>query len=165
MEAGHETFSIISGPADSPVSTERTTGAIRKLQELGVDEVTIVSGDYGYASGRRGLAEIVERLGGAPDAVIVANDAMAIGCIDEARSGFGLRVPEDVSVVGFDGIGPSAFDAYRLTTIRQPVARMSDAAVSMLLDRIEDPDLAPEKRVFAGERRPGHSARVLADET
>ncbi len=165
VEAGHRTFSIISGPPDSPVSTERTSGATRKLQELGVDEVTIVTGDYGYASGRRGFAEIVERLGGAPDAVIAANDAMAIGCIDEARSAFGLRVPEDVSVVGFDGIGPSGFDAYRLTTIRQPVARMSDAAVSMLLDRIENPDLAPEKRVFSGERRPGHSARLLADET
>lgn len=163
--AGHQTYSIVSGPKDSPVSTERTTGAIRKLRELGFDDVITVTGDYGYQSGRRCFADIVARLGNAPDAVIVANDVMAIGCIDEARSTFGLRVPEDVSIVGFDGVGPSNYAAYNLTTIRQPVDRMSDAAVSMLLDRIEDPGIAPEKRVFSGERRRGGSARILSDDS
>ena len=73
-----------------------------------------------------------------PDAVIAANDTMAIGCIDEARAMFGLEVPGDMSVVGFDGVGPSAYAAYRLTTVSQPVAQMSEAAVSMLTERIEN---------------------------
>jgi DNA-binding LacI/PurR family transcriptional regulator len=159
-EAGHRRFAIVTGPDDSPVSTERTRGATRMLHELGVRDFRVVNGDYSYASGRTCLAQLMASAEGAPDAVIAANDAMAIGCIDEARAKFGLRVPEDLSVVGFDGIGPSAFDAYALTTIRQPVARMTDATVSMLLDRIENPDLAPEKRVFSGERRAGRSARL-----
>lgn len=160
FEAGHRHFAIVAGPDDSPVSTERTRGASRKLHELGITDFRVVKGDYGYDSGRRCFAELMSGAGQAPDAVVVANDAMAIGCIDEARSAFGLRVPEDVSVVGFDGIGPAKFDAYALTTIRQPVARMTDATVSMLLDRIDQPDLAPEKRVFSGERLAGRSARL-----
>ena len=158
--AGHKRFAIVSGPEDSSVSTERTRGALQKLRELDIEDVLIVNGDYGYASGRAAFAEIVARMKQLPDAVIVANDVMAIGCIDEAREANYLRVPEDISIVGFDGVGPARYAAYDLSTVRQPVGRMSEAAVSMLLERIEDPDLSPEKRVFSGDRILGGSARL-----
>jgi DNA-binding LacI/PurR family transcriptional regulator len=158
--AGHRSYAIVTGPEDSPVSVERTTGALLKLRELGIDDVTIVHGDFGFESGSHAFAEIMEKLGSAPDAVIVANDAMAIGCVDGARERFNLRVPEDISIVGFDGVGPAQFAAYDLTTVRQPVGRMTEAAVSMLIERIDDPDLSPEKRVFSGERIRGSSARM-----
>ena len=93
-----------------------------------------------------------------PDAVIAANDVMAIGCIDEARESFQLKVPGDISIVGFDGVGPARYAAYDVTTVRQPVHRMTESAASMLIDRIENPDLSPEKRVFSGERIRGGSA-------
>jgi len=160
VKAGHKTFSIVSGPEDSPVSTERTMGALGKLRELGFNDVTIAVGDYGYESGRAAFSEIVNRMGGAPDAVIAANDVMAIGCIDEAREVFRLRVPEDLSVVGFDGVGPARYSAYNLSTVRQPVGRMSAAAVSMLIERIENRNLTPEKRVFSGDRIRGGSAKL-----
>jgi len=160
VDAGHKSFAIVSGPEDSQVSMERTQGALQKLEELHIDDVTIVSGDYGYASGRAAFAEILRKRNAPPDAVIAANDVMAIGCIDEARGAAGLRVPEDISIVGFDGVGPARFAAYDLSTVRQPVGRMSEAAVSMLIDRIEDPDLTPEKRVFSGDRIRGGSARL-----
>jgi DNA-binding LacI/PurR family transcriptional regulator len=160
VDAGHRSFAIVSGPEDSQVSMERTSGALRKLRELDIEDVTVVSGDYGYASGRAAFAEIMRKLGSPPDAVISANDVMAIGCIDEAREASGLRVPEDISVVGFDGVGPARFSAYDLSTVRQPVGRMSEAAVSMLIERIENPELTPEKRVFSGDRIPGGSARL-----
>ena len=163
VQAGHRRFSIITGPEDSPVSAERTLGAMDKLRELGIDDVAVATGDYGYRSGREGFSAILERLGAPPDAVIAANDMMAIGCIDEARSVHGLDVPGDVSVVGFDGVGPAAYAAYRLTTVSQPVARMTEAAVSMLLERIEDARLPPEKRVFSGIRIRGGSARLAED--
>ena len=63
VDAGHKTFGIVSGPVDSPVSTERTTGAMRKLRELGIDNVKIVTGDYGYESGRACFTEIAKRMG------------------------------------------------------------------------------------------------------
>lgn len=162
FDSGHRTFAIVSGPEDSPVSTERTAGALQKLREKGVDGVTIVTGDYGYDSGRAAFAGIVDRHGGPPDAVIAANDVMAIGCIDEARESCGLDVPGDVSIVGFDGTGPARYAAYDLSTVRQPVKRMAEAAVSMLIDRIGNPELSAEKRVFSGERIRGSSAEFAA---
>lgn len=163
-DAGHRRYAIVTGPEDSPISAERTTGALQKLHELGIDDVTVVHGDFGSASGRAAFGEIMQKLDSAPDAVIVANDAMAIGVVDEAREAYGLRVPQDISIVGFDGVGPARFAAYDLTTVRQPVGRMTEAAVSMLLDRIENPDLSPEKRVFSGERIRGGSARLRAED-
>ncbi len=162
--AGHRKFAIVSGPQDSPVSAERTTGAFLKLRELGIEDAIIVRGDFGYQSGRHAITSLMRQLDRAPDAIIVANDAMAIGCVDEIREGFKLRVPEDVSIVGFDGVGPARFAAYNLTTVRQPVGRMTGAAVSMLIDRIENPDLSPEKRVFSGERIRGGSARMATND-
>ena len=161
--AGHRSYAIVTGPEDSPVSAERTTGALQKLRELGIDDVTIVHGDFGFESGSHAFAEIMDRLGSAPDAVIVANDAMAIGCIDGARETFKLRVPEDISIVGFDGVGPARFAAYDLSTVKQPIGRMTEAAVSMLIDRIDEPELSPEKRVFSGERIRGSSARMMPE--
>jgi len=165
VKSGHKQFAIVSGPSDSAVSMERTQGALQKLRELNVDDVMIVSGDYSYASGRAAFAEIVERMEGLPDAVVVANDVMAIGCVDEARETNNLRVPEDISIVGFDGVGPARYAAYDLTTVRQPVGRMSEAAVSMLIERIENPGLTPEKRVFSGDRIRGGSARLVDGES
>jgi DNA-binding LacI/PurR family transcriptional regulator len=154
-DAGHRSYAIVTGPEDSPVSAERTTGALRKLEELGVSDITIVHGDFSSASGRTAFGDLMEVRGSSPDAVIAANDAMAIGVVDGARQDFALSVPEEVSVVGFDGVGPARFAAYDITTVRQPIGRMTEAAVSMLLNRIEDPSLSPEKRVFSGERVPG----------
>jgi DNA-binding LacI/PurR family transcriptional regulator len=161
-DAGHRSFAIVTGPEDSPISRERTTGALRKLDELGIRDVAVVHGNFGSASGRQAFAEIMKLSGSPPDAVIVANDAMAIGVVDGAREDFGLSVPGDISIVGFDGVGPARFAAYDITTVRQPIGRMTEAAVSMLLDRIENPELSPEKRVFSGERIRGGSARLPA---
>jgi DNA-binding LacI/PurR family transcriptional regulator len=163
-DAGHRSFAIVTGPEDSPISVERTTGALRKLEELGIADITLVHGDFSSASGRVAFDQLMSERGSAPDAVIVANDAMAIGVVDSARENFGLDVPGELSVVGFDGVGPARFAAYDITTVRQPIGRMTEAAVSMLLDRIQDPDLSPEKRVFSGERIRGGSARLIPGE-
>lgn len=159
--AGHRSFGIVEGPADSIVSIERKTGALNELAEKGITDITAVAGDYGAESGRACFAELVRRRGGPPDAVIAANDVMAIGCIDEAREAFDLNVPQDISIVGFDGVGPARYAAYDVTTVRQPVQRMTESAVSMLLERIENPELSPEKRAFSGIPIRGSSARLV----
>lgn len=158
--AGHRSFGIISGPEDSVVSVERTQGALERLRELDIERIAVVQGDYGYESGAAGLHALQERMGALPDAVICANDVMAIGCVDAARHELGVEVPETLSVVGFDGVGPAAWSSYDLTTVRQPVRRMTEAAVSMILERVENPDLEPEKRVFSGITVTGSSARL-----
>jgi DNA-binding LacI/PurR family transcriptional regulator len=163
VNAGHNTFGIVEGPPDSVVSIERKMGALNKLKELGITDITTVSGDFGYTTGRECFTKLVEKHGSAPDAVIAANDVMAIGCIDEAREKHGLDVPGDISIVGFDGVGQARYAAYDVTTVRQPIQRMTDSAVSMLIERIENPDLSPEKRAFSGSLIRGSSARIQSD--
>ena len=85
---------------------------------------------------------------------------MAIGAVDAARRVHGLDVPKGLSIVGFDGVGPAGWSSYELTTIRQPVGRMTEAVVAMLIERIEDGELAPEVRTFAGKMIRGASARL-----
>jgi DNA-binding LacI/PurR family transcriptional regulator len=158
VEAGHRGFGIIGGPLDNSVSRDRVEGARQRLAELGLD-AAIVNGAFDYASGKSGLIALHEQLGKRLDAVICANDLMAIGAIDAARGTLSLAVPEDVSIVGFDGVGPGQWDSYRLTTIRQPVRRMAEAAVQMLCERIADPTMPPETRSFAGQLLAGQTAR------
>ena len=83
--------------------------------------------------------------GRAPDAIICGNDVMAIGCVDTARHEFKLDVPGQLSVVGFDGVEPAAWLSYNLTTLRQPVKIMAQAAANMLTALIATPGTAPEK--------------------
>ena len=159
LASGHQVFGIISGPADSYVGEERVEAARRRLQQLG-RSCLIVRGNFDYASGDAALRELMRMTDRNMDAVICANDLMAIGVIDSARTNFGIAVPHDLSVVGFDGVGPATWLAYQVTTIRQPVRRMTEAAVAMLLERIERPDLSAEQRLFPGELLPGSSARL-----
>lgn len=158
VDTGHRSFGIISGPDDSFVGNQRVGGACARLAEHGL-EARIVRGAFDHDSGAAALRALMTT-GARPDAIICANDLMALGAIDAARHEFGLALPEDLSIVGFDGVAPATWPSYRLTTIRQPVRRMTDAAVTMLLERVEDPSLPHEIRSFAGALIEGNSARI-----
>ena len=125
----------------------------------GVAPPTIVPGDFTYDGGVAAMRALA-RLGQVPDAVICANDYTAIGCIDEARHGLKLRVPQDISIVGFDGAAPARWASYDLVPVRQPTQTMVNAAIDMLMARIEDPDMGIEKRSYSGELVLGSSARI-----
>ena len=161
VSAGHSVFGIIAGPDDSYVSAERVKGAQRRLEELN-HKAFVVTGAFDYESGEVGLRSLMATTRNKLDALICANDLMAIGAIDCARVTYKLGVPEDLSIVGFDGVAPATWASYRLSTIRQPVRRMTEAAVAMLIERIEDPELPPEVRTFAGKLIEGGSARLTA---
>lgn len=158
--AGHRRFGVIAGPKDSVVGEERVHATIARLNEYGVRQVQVVRGGFDYESGRRGLRELGKLAQRLPQVAVCANDVMAIGCIDAARYDLKLRVPEDLSVVGFDGVGPSTWESHRVTTIRQPVGRMAEATLTLLMDRIANPGLPPEKRILAGQLIEGKSARL-----
>lgn len=157
--AGHRRFAIVSGPGSSIVSRQRVSGARDRIAVLGGEAPVVAIGDFTYDGGRdamRTLATKTDR----PDAVICANDMMAIGCIDEIRLAMKLNVPEDISVVGFDGASPGRWENYALTSVRQPVNMMIEAAIDMLTARVDDPAMATEKRVLSGELQLGASARL-----
>ena len=157
LKRGHKRFAVFSGPNDSAVAQERLQGAMSQLKQAGA-HYDVYQGDYTYDSAAASTIEMMSSDRELPQAVICANDIMAIGCIDTLRAKYGLRIPEDLSVVGFDGIAASKWQAYDLTTIVQPLERMVEATVSMLMERIEDSSVPAEKRQFGGKLKVGLSA-------
>ena len=159
LKSGHRHFGIIGGPPDNDVGRQRVDGALSRLREAGLTPA-IATGSFDHDSGARGFDALMAATRGHVDAVVCANDPMAIGAMDAARGKHGLDVPRDVSIAGFDGIEPASWGSYALTTIRQPVGRMTEAAVAMLIERIGDPGTVAEVRTFAGELIVGASARL-----
>ncbi|MEP3891903.1 MAG: LacI family DNA-binding transcriptional regulator [Hellea sp.] len=154
---GHKKFAFLHGPADGMVGRERLLIAREILTDNGITDIEEASGDYTYESASAAIQNLRKR---APDvtAILCANDMMAMGAVDELRHVMGLNVPRDISVVGFDGLGSARFASYELTTVRQPIGRMSDAAVSMLMERVEKPETSVEKRVLTGSFIQGTSS-------
>lgn len=159
LAAGHRRFGIIAGPADSYVGEERRRAAVARLEEANLTDVPTVRGDYGYASGQTAMHAFANAEAPIPDAVICVNDVMALGAMDVARMDLGLAIPADISIVGFDGSDPAYWASYELASVRQPVRRMTEAAVTMLMERLDDPTASPEHRIFEGEFVEGRSAR------
>jgi len=158
--AGHRNFGVVSGPSDSAVSHHRTQGTLTRLKQLRVKNIHLAEGDFSYDSGRDAFHHFAEAQGNKIDAIVCANDMMAIGCMDAAKIDYGLKVPQQLSVVGFDGTSPGAWLNYRLTTINQPIEIMVEAVTNMLMERIDNPELPPEKRLFSGVFMEGESARL-----
>lgn len=159
--AGHRRFAMIDGPPGSVMAQDRQRGVDERLAELGIAAPLHVAGSFDYPSGGRGLREILARSGGAvPDAVICCNDVMAIGCLDMARHELKLDVPGVLSITGFDGIVPSAWLSYNLTTLRQPVQTMAQSATDMLAGLIASGSNCPERRLFSATLIEGATARL-----
>ncbi len=159
LGSGHRRFGVIAGPEDSSVGEDRRQAILDRLESAGLPDPPLVRGDFSYESGARGLSRLMQAANGL-DAVVCVSDLMAIGAIDACREQFALKVPGALSIVGFDGSGPATWASYRVTSIRQPVRRMTAAAVSMLIDRIVDPSITPERRLFSGQFIAGGSARL-----
>ena len=158
VASGCHRFAIIGGPEDSAVGEARVAGARARLAIAGLADIPLERGDFSYEGGYAAAHRLFAR--GRFDALIAANDVMALGAMDAARINMKLRVPDDIAIVGFDGVAPAMWRSYCLTTVRQPVGRMTAAAIAMLFDRIEDASIGPERRLFAGDLIAGNSARL-----
>jgi LacI family transcriptional regulator len=138
LQLGHRRIAFVEGLANSVLSTDRVNGCRRALQEWGIemDPLLLARGDYLPESGRV-AAENFLKLSEPPTAIFAFNDLMALGVL-QVLDQRGLRVPEDVAVVGFDGIPLTQYTSPALTTVRQPLAEMGVAAIELLLARIQD---------------------------
>ena len=159
LNSGRKSFVVMSGSVDSPVSTARTQGAVAQLKGSDVNIIE-VEGDYSYQRACALTREVMNSSKHNPDAFVCTNDIMAIGCLDTLRIEYNISVPQDISVVGFDGVEAATWLNYNLTTVIQPLERMVAAAVEMILERIEQPALPAEKRLFAGTVKYGATAQL-----
>ena len=131
---GCRTVHHLAGPVGSFAAAERERGWREALAAAGLEAVAPVRGDWSAASGyERGRA----LLAAGAEAVFAANDQMALGLL-HALAEASRRVPEDVSVVGFDGIADGADYVPPLTTVSQDFRRLGDRAVARLVAMIED---------------------------
>ncbi len=142
-QAGHRRFLCISGPEAAPVSSQRISGVLFRLSELGIANVPVSRTDYSYEGSRQAIVAHAAAAG-RPDAIVCANDQLALGAMDGCRFDLGWRIPEDVSIVGFDDIPEAARPSNALTTVRQDSEMMANTAVELLLKRIAAPDSAAQ---------------------
>jgi LacI family transcriptional regulator len=143
-EHGKRRLFHLDGPADSPDAIERRLAFQYVLR--GNPQCQLIGsaqGIYSVRSGEQAGEDLLARYrGGLPDAVVCANDQMAIGVL-RAFAAAGVRVPADVAVVGFDDIFPASLFDPPLTTVHQPMRMLGERGCARLLDRIADPTLRP----------------------
>ncbi|WP_328441653.1 LacI family DNA-binding transcriptional regulator [Streptomyces sp. NBC_00444] len=142
LALGHRRIGLIAGPPRLLCSRARLDGYRTALESAGItlDDTLVVPGDFHPESGFTGCNVLLD-LPDPPTAVFAASDQMALGAIEALRRR-GLRVPEDMSVVGFDDVPEVRWSAPPLTTVRQPLADMGKLAVRTVLRlaRGEQPD-------------------------
>lgn len=136
IDLGHRSIAFIAGDADHPDANERMRGYRAALDAAGIafDPDLVVSGSYHEASGVLAIERLLEKRRHFT-AIFAANDQMAIGA-NLALNRRSLRVPEDVSLVGFDDLPSSPYAMPPLTTIRQPAYDIGRLAAAAMLDLI-----------------------------
>jgi DNA-binding LacI/PurR family transcriptional regulator len=143
LDTGHRRIAHVMGWQGSSTGRDRARGFRDALAEAGQAPFAMIDGMYSRdeaARAARSLFAGPDR----PDAIFVGNDHMAFAVMDTLRFDLGLSVPGDVSVIGYDDVPLASWPSYSLTTIRQPVRRMVEATVEILLNRIEG-ETAPSR--------------------
>jgi LacI family transcriptional regulator len=137
LDLGHRRIGTVTGPAALLCSQARLDGYRAALERAGIpaDPRLVRSGDFHHESALLAAGAML-RLPDRPTAIFAGSDEQALGVYEAARRQ-GLRVPEDLSVVGFDDVAPSGWASPPLTTVRQPLAQMAAMATRTLLSLTE----------------------------
>lgn len=138
LSLGHRRIGAITGPGGGKATVDRRRGYFAALAEAGIapDPELEVESNFEVPGGTAAAAHLLD-LPEPPTAIFAFNDNMAIGTVRAARAR-GLRVPEDLSVIGFDDLGEASIVTPALTTIRQPLAEMGRMAVSLLVRLLDN---------------------------
>lgn len=138
VELGHKRIAFIAGPADHHASTERHQGYLQGMSEaqLSVTPDLLVEGNYSLRSGLEAAQKLLES-DAKPTAIFAANDDMAVGAMTAVMAA-GLKVPDDISIAGYDDTRLASAVWPPLTTVRQPVADMARRAAERLMNSDED---------------------------
>ena len=153
LRLGYTEIATITGPLDLTSATDRRDGYLAAMRQARLDppEDYAQEGDWSEFSGSRAM-EALLRLRNRPEAVFVASDSMAIGALKAIRAS-GMRVPEDIALVGFDDIPMASALEPPLSTVRQSIYGLGYTAATVLLDDLlRTPD---------GERPLGEGQRIL----
>jgi LacI family transcriptional regulator len=148
ISLGHKRIAMLTGPSDWKSVHDRTEGYLLALQNAAIpaDQELILNGSWLHRSGYENTKKLLEK-GITFTSIFAHNDRIARGAI-HALYEAGLKVPEDISVIGYDDIPEAEFSDPPLTTIRQPAAEIGQAATKFLIQMIEDSNVAPKQIMF-----------------
>jgi len=138
LDLGHERIGFVAGPEHYQPTQMKAAGRAEVMRAAGIDPDGMTAhAEFSVAGGRQALAELLSQRD-RPTGVICSSDVMAIGALHEAAQ-HGIKVPDQLSIVGFDGIDAGTWSVPMLTTVEQPIAQIADTAVQTLATLIEDP--------------------------
>ncbi|ORJ24910.1 DNA-binding transcriptional regulator CytR [Rouxiella badensis] len=151
ISLGHQRIACIAGPESMPLCQYRLQGYIQAIRRNGqsVESQYIAHGDFSYESGAQALSTLMSQPK-PPTAIFCHNDIMAIGAIFEAKK-LGLRIPQDLSIVGFDDIKISEFYDPPLTTVAQPRFQIGREAMLLLLEQLNGHSVQSGSRLLESE--------------
>ncbi|WP_431779387.1 LacI family DNA-binding transcriptional regulator [Microbacterium aurantiacum] len=152
---GRRRIATITGPLNMPAGVDRLRGYRQALQEAGLLEGPIEDGRFTSDGGTAAMRRMLERGGDLPDAIFIASDLMARGAMSVLTAA-GIRVPEDISIVGFDDSPVATSVSPALTTMRQPSFAQGERMASILLDLLAGRE-APHVTILETELIPRDS--------
>jgi DNA-binding LacI/PurR family transcriptional regulator len=154
---GHRKVGFVAGFPFALATREKTFGREEALaaHDLEADGRLVAYGEFTVEGGRQALRALVSGAGRErPTGVICSNDLMAIGAMQEANA-LGIPVPEELSIVGFDGIDAAGWTQPPLTTVAQPIGEIAETAIDVLQALVEDPEQTLPTYVFRPTLRVG----------
>ncbi len=148
IKLGHRRIACITGPSKLSSSMERETGYYNALKKSNIipDKILIQSGSFHSDSGYEAIKNLLLK-SNPPTAIFACNDLIAIGAMFGANE-MGFKVPNDLSIIGFDDISIASFMAPRLTTVMQPKYDIGKTAANLLIKRIINRDLPVKLEIF-----------------
>jgi DNA-binding LacI/PurR family transcriptional regulator len=135
VRGGHQRIAFVAGAEDSSTNRDREAGFFKGLAEHGVSIFAKAVGGYTFEGAAQAARSLLAKKI-KPDAIFVANDHMAFAVMDVVRSEFKLRIPQDISIVGYDDVPEASWKAYDLTTISQSAEKMVQATADILLEQV-----------------------------
>ena len=138
IELGHRRIGFVAGPGHYLPTRQKAIGREHALRAAGLEPDGLVAhGEFSVDGGRTAIHALLDR-SDPPTGVICSSDLMAIGVLNEALR-LGLRVPDELSIVGFDGVDAANWTYPLLTTVEQPIDEIAETAVSALKSLIDEP--------------------------
>ena len=162
VRGGHERIAFIAGAEDSSTNRDREAGFYKGLAEHGRTAFDRAVGGYTFDGAAQAARELLAG-GTKPDAIFVANDHMAFSVMDVVRNEFGMDIPGDLSIVGYDDVPEASWKGYDLTSVSQSSEAMVEAVADILVEQIERSAVRTRAAVIPAELVIRSSARIPAD--
>lgn len=149
IELGHTKIGFLKGPDNSTVTHDRFSGFTKAMNNfnIAVDPKYVAGGDLDMTSGYNFGMYLVSLDQEAPSAVIAGNDLMALGIMNALKQSH-LRIPEDISLVGFDDIPMAALSGIDLTTVKQPIKDLGETAANLIIERLKGETPTRRKKIL-----------------